>query len=113
MSSLRTVLDEYDAIRPYYHAFIEALARSARSPALRQQLAAHYERQRERVAGWIVGSLGDAIEPDEAHHLASLLIGTVDGLLVQTFVDADNAPTSADLANATSDLISRRRRTAR
>src|ERR1700685_652114 len=31
-NSLRTVLDEYDSIRPYYHAYIEALARSARSP---------------------------------------------------------------------------------
>ena len=30
--SLRAVLDEYDSIRPYYHAYIEALARSARSP---------------------------------------------------------------------------------
>src|ERR1700753_1900975 len=27
-NSLRAVLDEYDSIRPYYHAYIEALARS-------------------------------------------------------------------------------------
>ncbi len=95
--SLRSVLDEYDSIRPYYHAFIEALARSARSPELRQQLAAHYNRQRDRVAGWIADSLGDTLEHHEARHLASLLIGTADGMLIQSFIDADDAPTSREL----------------
>ncbi|MDQ6605535.1 MAG: hypothetical protein M3Z06_03205, partial [Actinomycetota bacterium] len=42
MESLYAVLDQYDTIRPYYRAFIEALARSARSPELRRQLATHY-----------------------------------------------------------------------
>jgi hypothetical protein len=56
MDLLRTVLGEYDSIRPYYHAYIEALARSARSPELREQLAAHYNRQRDRVAGLLTGS---------------------------------------------------------
>jgi AcrR family transcriptional regulator len=100
-NSLRTVLDDYDSIRPYYHAYIEALARSARSPALRAQLAAHYNRQRDRVAGWLTDSLPDTIDPNDARHLASLMIATVDGLLIQTFIDADNAPTSQDLAAAT------------
>ena len=99
--SLRTVLDEYDSIRPYFHAYIEALARSARSPELREQLAAHYNRQRDRVARLLTDSLDDAIDPDAARHLASVMIATVDGLLIQTFIDADNAPTSHDLATAT------------
>src|ERR1700691_2785427 len=38
-NSLRAVLDEYESIRPYFHAYVEALARSARSPELREQLA--------------------------------------------------------------------------
>ena len=100
-SSLRSVLDEYDSIRPYYHAFIEALARSARSPELRRQLAAHYNRQRDRVAGWIADSLGGTLEHHEARHLASLLIGTADGMLIQSFINADDAPTSRELAIAT------------
>jgi AcrR family transcriptional regulator len=104
-SCLRVVLDEYGSIRPYYHAFIEALARSARSPELRQQLAAHYNRQRDRVAGWIADSLGDALEPHEARHLASLLIGTADGMLIQSFIDADDAPTSRELATATGKAL--------
>jgi AcrR family transcriptional regulator len=97
---LRTVLDEYDSIRPYYHAYIEALARSARSPELREQLAAHYNRQRDRVTGLLTHSLHDPIDPIDARHLASLMIATVDGLLIQTFIDPDNAPTSQDLATA-------------
>ncbi len=101
-SSLRVVLDEYDSIRPYHRAFIEALARSARSPALREQLAAHYRRQRDRVAGWIAESLGDTLERHEARHLASLLIGTADGMLIQSFIDAEDSPTSRELATATS-----------
>jgi BetI-type transcriptional repressor, C-terminal len=84
MNMLRTVLDGYEEIRPYHNAFIEAVARSARSPDLRQQLAAHYHRQRDRVATWIVASLADTIEADDARHLASVMIATVDGLLIQT-----------------------------
>jgi hypothetical protein len=30
------------------------------------------------------------------------MIATVDGLLIQTFIDPDNAPTSQDLATVTS-----------
>jgi AcrR family transcriptional regulator len=104
-NSLRTVLDEYDSIRPYYHAYIEALARSARSPELREQLAAHYNRQRDRVAGLLTDSLHDTIDPNDARHLASVMIATVDGLLIQTFVDADNAPSSHDLAAATGHTL--------
>jgi AcrR family transcriptional regulator len=105
MGLLGTVLDEYDSIRPYYHAYIEALARSARSPELREQLAAHYNRQRDRVAGLLTDSLQDAIEPSDARHIASVMIATVDGLLIQTFIDPDNAPTSHDLATATGHTL--------
>jgi AcrR family transcriptional regulator len=83
--SLRTVLDEYDSIRPFFHAYIEALARSARSPELRQQLAAHYNRQRDRIASLLIDSLHGTIDPNDARHLASVMLATVDGLLIQTF----------------------------
>jgi AcrR family transcriptional regulator len=100
--SMRAVLDEHESIRPYYLAFIEALARSARSPALREQLAAHYRRQRDRVAGWILEALGDdAPAQEDARHLASLLLATADGMLIQSFVDPDDAPGSRELARAT------------
>ncbi len=101
-SSLRAVLDEHESMRPYYLAFIEALARSARSPQLREQLAEHYRRQRERVAGWIAQALGGTLEPDEARDLASLLLGTADGMLIQSFIDPEDVPGSRELARATS-----------
>jgi AcrR family transcriptional regulator len=99
-SSLSLMLDEQESILPYYNAFIEALARSARSPELREQLAAHYNRQRERIAGWIEQSMPDTLSAVQARHLASVLLATADGMLVQAFVDADDTPTSAELASA-------------
>ncbi|MGD1058907.1 MAG: TetR/AcrR family transcriptional regulator [Solirubrobacteraceae bacterium] len=98
--SMSLMLDEYESIRPYYNAFIEALARSARSPELREQLAAHYNRQRERIAGWIEESLPDTLSSLQARHLASLLLATADGMLIQAFVNTDDTPTSAELASA-------------
>ncbi len=98
--SLGVVLDEYDSIRPYYNAFIEALARSARSPELRRQLAAHYSRQRERIAGWIVDALGGALEAPEARRIASLMLATADGMLIQAFIDAGELPSSRELTAA-------------
>jgi AcrR family transcriptional regulator len=104
-NSLRTLLDDYDSVRPYYHAFIEALARSARSTELRQQLAAHYNRQRDRVAGWINDSLLNTLDPQEARHLASLMIATADGLLLQSFINAHDTPASNEIAIAGSNAV--------
>lgn len=105
MSSLGVVLDQYDAIRPFYRAFIEALARSARDPALRRQLAAHYERQRERIAAWILEAVGDALEPRHARDIASLMLGTADGMLIQSFIDAEQVPSSRELAAAAAGAL--------
>ena len=58
------MLDDFDRIRPYFLAFIEALARSARSPELAERLADHYDRQRTRVAGMLADALG--LEPADA-----------------------------------------------
>jgi AcrR family transcriptional regulator len=104
-SSLRVVLDEHESIRPYYLAFIEALARSARSPQLRAQLAAHYNRQRNRVAGWIEESLAGGLDQLQARHLASLLIAAADGLLVQAFVNVEDTPSSDEFAAAAVNAI--------
>ena len=93
----RAVLDEFEQVRPYFLAFIEALARSAHSPALAEQLATHYERQRERVAGL----LGEELDPDMAERIATLVIATTDGLLLQSFVDPGRRPRALELITAT------------
>jgi AcrR family transcriptional regulator len=99
-SSLRVALDEFDSMRPYYRAFIEALARSSRSPQLRAQLAAHYRRQRDRVADWILEAAGVTLAREQARHLASMMLGAADGLMIQAFVDPEDVPSSRELARA-------------
>ena len=100
-NSWRAVLEEFEQVRPYFLAFIEALARSAHSPELAEQLATHYERQRERVAGM----LGEGLDADEARRIATLVIATTDGLLLQTFVDPDQRPTALELVTATGNAF--------
>jgi AcrR family transcriptional regulator len=99
-SALAAVLDDFEAIRPYFAAFVEALPRSARSPELAGQLAAHYDAQRERVAGMLADAFGDALAPGDARALATVMIATVDGLVLQSFADPGGMPTSAQLAQA-------------
>jgi AcrR family transcriptional regulator len=96
--SLRVTLDEFDSMRPYFQAFIEALARSGRSPQLRAQLGAHYRRQRDRVADWILEATGATLERDQARQLASMMLGTTDGLMIQAFIDPEDVPSSGELA---------------
>jgi AcrR family transcriptional regulator len=103
-SSTVALLDEFDEVRPYYLAFIEALARSARSPELAAQLARHYERQRERVAGVLTGTLG--IEQAVALRYATMMIAVTDGLMLQLFADPTRTPDSEQLMSGLSVLLS-------
>jgi AcrR family transcriptional regulator len=105
MKTLGAVLDDYETIRPYYLAYIAALARSVHSPALREQLAAHYERQRVRVARWIADALGERVAPEQARRVASLMIATADGMLIQRFTDERQTATSQQVAAAAAQAI--------
>jgi AcrR family transcriptional regulator len=105
LDSLRLLLDDYDSMRPYYQAFIAALARSARSPELRMQLAGHYNRQRDRVAAGITDSTDGAIGSDDARHLASIIIGAADGLLIQSFIDPEHTPSSTEVASSCASAL--------
>jgi len=107
MGSLGLVLDSHAEARPYYRAFIAALARSEHSPELRAQLVAHYRRQRERIAGWVRDAVSDALEPAEARHIASLMLATADGMLVQSFVDPSAVPSSSELGGAMAKAFAR------
>jgi AcrR family transcriptional regulator len=100
-ASWRAMVDDFPATRALFVAFLEALAQAERSPELRAQLAGHYEASRERVAAMIAETLGaEGIAPDDARVVASFLIAVCDGLLMQSFLDPERAPSGERLAEA-------------
>jgi AcrR family transcriptional regulator len=94
------ILDDFDAMRPYFLGFIQIVAGSERSPETREQLVAHYRKQRDTVAAMIAESLSASIDPADAQHIASLLMSISDGLMLQSLIDPDSAPTSSQLTLA-------------
>jgi AcrR family transcriptional regulator len=95
VATWRAILDDFDTIRPYFQAYLEAVPRSARSPVLQARLAEHYERQRDRVADLVGGP-----DPHNARRFATLVIAMADGLMLQAFVDREHMPTADELAAA-------------
>ncbi len=98
--SLKMILDDFDAMRPYFLGFIQIVADSERSPETREQLIAHYRKQRDTVTAMITESLSHNIDPEDARHIASLLMSVSDGLMLQSLIDPDSAPTSRQLTLA-------------
>jgi AcrR family transcriptional regulator len=95
--SFEMILDDFDAMRPYFLGFIQIVAGSERSPETREQLIAHYRKQRDTVSTMITESLSDSIGQEDARHIASLLMSVSDGLMLQSLIDPDNVPTSHEL----------------
>ncbi len=98
--ALELILDDFEAMRPYFLGFVQIVAGSERSPETRERLAVHYRSQRETVTATIAEALGGSIGRADARHLASLLMGVSDGLMLQALVDPDGAPTSRQLTRA-------------
>jgi AcrR family transcriptional regulator len=98
--SLEMILEDFDAMRPYFLGFIQIVAGSERSPETREQLIAHYRKQRDTVTTMITESLSDNIDLVDARHIASLLMSVSDGLMLQSLIDPDSAPTSRELVLA-------------
>ncbi|HTA36401.1 MAG TPA: TetR/AcrR family transcriptional regulator [Solirubrobacteraceae bacterium] len=98
--SFEMILDDFDEMRPYFLGFIQIVAGSERSPQTREQLVAHYRKQRDTVTRTIVESLSDDVDPEDARHIASLLMAVSDGLMLQSLIDPDSAPTSRQLTLA-------------
>lgn len=95
--ALELILDDFDEMRPYFLGFIQIVAGSERSPGTREQLVAHYRKQRDTVTTMIAESLSEDIDPEGARHIASLLMAISDGLMLQSLIDPDSAPTSGQL----------------
>jgi AcrR family transcriptional regulator len=98
--ALEMILDDFDVMRPYFLGFIQIVAGSERSPETREQLVAHYRKQRETVTRMITESLGERIDPQDAGYVASLFMSVSDGLMLQSLIDPDTAPTSHQLTLA-------------
>ena len=98
--TLEMILDDFDAMRPYFLGFIQIVAGSERSPETRKQLVAHYRKQRDTVTAMITESLSVDVDPEDARHIASLLMSVSDGLMLQSLIDPDSAPTSRQLTLA-------------
>jgi AcrR family transcriptional regulator len=98
--ALEMILDDFDAMRPYFLGFIQIVAGSERSPETREQLIVHYRKQRDTVTAMITESLSDSVDPEDARHIASLLMGVSDGLMLQSLIDPDSPPTSRQLTSA-------------
>lgn len=98
--ALELILDDFDAMRPYFLGFIQIVAGSERSPETRERLAAHYRTQRDTVTTMITEALGERIGREDARHIASLLMSVSDGLMLQSLIDPDSVPTSRQLTLA-------------
>lgn len=103
--ALEMILDDFDAMRPYFLGFIQIVAGSERSPETREQLLVHYRKQRDTVTTMITESLGEHIDPQDARHIASLLMSVSDGLMLQSLIDPNSAPTSHELTLALSRAL--------
>lgn len=100
------MLDGFRAQQPLLIAFAEALAQAERTPALRAQFAEQYRTMRARVAGYVAEAIGPLTPQDpRASAIASFMIAVCDGFAAQWLIDADNAPSAADLTGALSLLF--------
>jgi AcrR family transcriptional regulator len=89
-------LESFDRHRPLLVAFIEALAQAERTPELRDQLAAHYQKCRETIARSVADSLGVA-EGVDPQAVASFLMAVCDGFILQWLLDPAAIPSGEEL----------------
>jgi AcrR family transcriptional regulator len=103
--SLRALLEGIPEAQPLFAAFVEAILQARRSPALRSELADHYAEQRRRVGRIVTGGDDDdhhTLPPRTVEILASIMIATADGLLLQSLIDPAAIPTGDELASVMS-----------
>lgn len=94
--------------RPLVVAFFEALAKAERTPNLRQQMAAFYRDSRREMAEMVRSSVSanaDRLRSDP-EVMASLLIATFDGLVLQVLLDAADTPSGSELVEALVEWMS-------
>jgi AcrR family transcriptional regulator len=86
----------FAAPRPVFVALLEAVAQAEHSTELRDQMAAHYQDARERIANTVTVNLGT----DHPEVMASFLMAVFDGLVIQWLLDPERTPRATELADA-------------
>ncbi|GAA1319060.1 TetR/AcrR family transcriptional regulator [Pseudonocardia xinjiangensis] len=81
-------------------ASVQAYARAEHTPELRDQIADAYDRGRRSVAALILDVAEDEVDERTALQLGSLALALVNGLVLQTLLDPERAPSGRDLAAA-------------
>ena len=101
--SLATMIDRFEEIRPFLLSFVEAFPQAARSPELRERMAAAYEDVRRSGADMVLRAVeadGETMSREHAETLSSVLTAVVDGLILQWLLDPDGVPSSRDVMKA-------------
>jgi AcrR family transcriptional regulator len=98
---LATFLEE----RQMMVASVEAFIVSEQQPELRQQLADGNEEARRGLAAWLTGTREEELDEATVRGIGSIHTALISGLLLQTLVDPERAPTGADVVQGLRALV--------
>jgi AcrR family transcriptional regulator len=107
MATWITALESLPSRKPILQAYVDAIAQAQRVPALRGQIAAHYDHARSRVAALVAVSLGDGTPADDprCRAIATFVIAVCDGLALQWLLDPDRMPSSEVLRDGLATVL--------
>jgi len=98
--------DVFDAPRPLFVSFVEAIGQAGYSEELRERLAEHYRNARKGAAGTALAILGPAADRlhSDPEVVASFVIALFDGLVLQWLLDPDQVPKGEELMTAIMEM---------
>lgn len=91
------VIESVSANRAMQVGSIEAFAQAERSPEVREQIAAAYEKSRPELAAELHG-FDETFDEETARAVGSVHMALVAGLSMQWLIDPDHAPTAEQVA---------------
>jgi hypothetical protein len=74
-------------------------------PELRRQLADGNEEARRGLAAWLTDTPEDELDESTVRGIGSIHTALISGLLLQTLVDPERAPTGADVVRGLRELV--------
>jgi AcrR family transcriptional regulator len=93
--------------RALWMASFEALLQSERSPELREILARGQQEGRRGVTAWLSGIDEDAVPDNLVRSLGSVQMALMSGIVSQSLLDPENAPTGAEIVRGLRELADR------